>query len=217
MGEHNCLPTIFMKIVAISDIHSSYNLSSKLAEQEGDMLIIAGDLTQLGMEWEMKKMLDKVDKAKFKHKIVVLGNHEVYTGYSWCKQNYKNIIFLNNEIVEVEGIRIYGTPYSKRFSNWSYPYNDIEECLEKTIPKEDVDIIVSHEPPSDYNLSLSFSMVDIGNKELRKYLENTNRHMIVVSGHCHECGGNMATIGKSTCYNVASKFTTINFHRGDFV
>lgn len=202
-----------MKIVAISDIHSSYSLSLNIEKSEGDILIIAGDLTQLGMEWEMKKILDKIEKASFKHKIVILGNHEIYTGYSWCKQNYKNIVFLNNEIIDICGVKIYGTPYSKRFSNWSYPYDDIEDCLDKTIPKEDVDIIISHEPPSDYELSLTLSMLDIGNKELRKYLESQNKNILVISGHCHECGGRTSTIGKSSCYNVAQHWTTINYSK----
>lgn len=199
-----------MKIVAIADIHSSSNLSFKLSEQEGDILIVAGDLTQLGHEWEMTKILNKINKARFKYKIVVLGNHDFYTGYSWCRKNYKDIIFLHNEIVELEGIKIYGTPYSKRFMNWAYQY-DADDCKEKTIPKEDVDVIICHEPPSDYNLSLAFSMKDIGNSELREYLERKNKDILVICGHCHECGGGYAEIGKSRIYNVSGKITEIDF------
>lgn len=196
------------KIVAISDIHSSSNLLYKLSEYKGDILIIAGDLTQLGVEWEMRKILDKVDKMDFKHKIVVLGNHEVYTGYGWCKTNYPNIKFLHNEIIMIEGLKIYGTPYTQRFSNWSYQYTD--DVVDKTIPKEEVDIIVTHEPPSDYNLSLAFNSRDIGNKELRDYIEKNDKSMLVICGHCHECGGSYSGIGKSKCYNVAKQITVID-------
>lgn len=195
-----------MKIVAISDIHSSSKLLYELSQINGDLLLIAGDLTQLGYDDEMRKVLNKINKLDFRYKIVVLGNHEVNTSYSWCRLNYPNIVFLNNEVIELCGLKIYGTPYSKELYGWAYPYTDDVE--DKTIPKEEVDIIISHEPPSDYYLSMSMFSGDIGNKELTKYLQNANVKL-VISGHCHECGGGYSEINKAKCYNVARTITQI--------
>ena len=198
-----------MKIVACSDLHNSKDLYWKLLYKKGDLLIIAGDLTSLGRELELTLALNTIDECDFKYKIVVLGNHEKENQYEFCKSKYPNIIFLNNEIIEIEGLKIYGSPYSKRFYNWAFPYDTIDECVKYTIPKEEVDIIVTHEPPSHEKLSYTYDPIDIGNNELRKYIENTNKNILVISGHVHERGGNYVKINNSICYNVSRKIIDI--------
>lgn len=198
-----------MKIVAVSDLHSNKDLYWKLWKKSGDILIIAGDLTHLGRELEMTSALDQIQTMNFKHKIIVFGNHETEANYDYYKEKYPDIIFLNNEIIEVEGLKIYGSPYCQRFCSWAFPYDTQEECIDRTIPKEAVDIIVVHEPPSHPNLSYVFEDLDIGNEELRKYLENVDKEVMIITAHCHECGGKSAYIGKSNCYNVARKIREI--------
>lgn len=198
-----------MKIVAVSDLHSNKDLYWELWKKSGDILIIAGDLTHLGREFEMTSALDQIQTMNFKHKIIVFGNHEKEANYDYYKQKYPDLIFLNNETTEVEGLKIYGSPYCKRFLSWGYPYDTQEECIDKTIPKENIDIIVCHEPPSHKNLSYVNKDLDIGNNELRKYLEDIKNKILVISGHVHEKSGCSAYIGKANCYNVAKKIREI--------
>lgn len=198
-----------MKIVAVSDLHNSKDLYWKLWRKKGDMLIVAGDLTNLGRELELTSALDQIQTMNFNHKIIVFGNHETESNYNYYKQKYPDIIFLENEIIEVEGLKIYGSPYCQRFCSWAFPYDTQDECIDRTIPKEKVDIIITHEPPSHKDLSYVFDDLDIGNNELRKYLENTQDELIVISGHCHECGGKKSIINKARCYNVAKNITDI--------
>lgn len=198
-----------MKIVAVSDLHSNKNLYWELWHKSGDILIVAGDLTHLGRELEMTSALDQIQTMNFKHKIIVFGNHEVEANYNYYKEKYPDIIFLENEIVEVEGLKIYGSPYCKEFCSWGFPYYTQDECIDRTIPKEEVDIIITHEPPSHPKLSYVYEDLDIGNNELRKYLEYVNKNVLVISGHCHECSGQSTYIGKANCYNVAQKIREI--------
>lgn len=198
-----------MKIVAVSDLHSNKDLYWKLWRKSGDILIVAGDLTHLGRELEMISALDQIQTMNFTHKIIVFGNHETEANYDYYKEKYTNIIFLNNEIVEVEGLKIYGSPYCQRFCSWAFPYDTEEECVDKTVPKENVDVIITHEPPSHIDLSYVFEDLDIGNTKLTEYLETLDTKVMVISGHCHECGGNSAYIGLSNCYNVSQKIREI--------
>lgn len=199
-----------MKIIAISDIHGNMNIYNNLKKYNEDMLIVAGDLSNLGKQYEMDKYLSIIDELNFKHKILILGNHEVFCDYQYCREKFPNIIFLDNEIVKIEGINIYGTPYCKRFGAWNFPYDTEEECIEKTIPKEKVDIIVCHEPPSHNNLSIIWGGEDIGNFKLREYLENNKDTKLLISGHVHECGGGYTKINNTDCYNVAQHIREIN-------
>ena len=202
-----------IKIVAVSDIHEDRYLCNKLSKQTGDFLFVCGDLTNYGKKTSLDMVLKYISKSDFKYKVIILGNHEVENGYEYCKKNYPNIYFLDNEIIELGGYKIYGTPYTRRFADLGYQYDD-EECVEKTIPKSSVDIILTHEPPIHPNLSVLSDWfgraIDIGNKELKNYIENTDKEMLVLCGHCHEHGGKNVIIGKSKCYNVATKIAHID-------
>ncbi len=65
-----------------------------------------------------------------KHKIVIAGNHE--RSPNIIKGLLTNCIFLEDETLEVEGIKIYGSVWKADFEK---------------IPKN-VDILMTHRPPS---------------------------------------------------------------------
>ncbi len=78
-----------------------------------------------------------------------------------------------------------------------------------TCPKEYVDIIITHEPPSSYELSYIGVYEDLGNIDLRNYLEE-NKCKLLICGHLHENGGKMMEINGCKCFNVAEKIIKIN-------
>lgn len=211
-----------MKILATSDIHCNLNRLKKIKYKEADILIVAGDLTNIGLKIELKEVLDKI--SSFTHintKIVVLGNHDSRNHhnkngmteertYEWCKMNYPEIIFLNNEIVDIGGLKIYGTPWNSGYKGlWSYEYN-LDNRKDLTCPKENVDIIITHEPPSSYELSYIDIYGDLGNIDLRNYLEE-NKCKILISGHIHENKNKSVDINGCMCYNVSESVTEIAF------
>lgn len=211
------------KILAISDIHSNLNILKPIQYKKADFLLVAGDLTNIGLKTELQVALDRIDSLEgIKHKVVVLGNHDSSNlhntrgmsdevAYAWCKRHYPNIHFLHNEIVEIEDVKIYGTPYVSEFCGWGFQYN-ISNRDELTIPKEDVDIIVCHEPPSSLELSYIEGVGDLGNIKLRNYLED-NKCGVLVCGHIHENGGHYVDIKGCHSYNVAGKLTELVFEK----
>lgn len=211
------------KILTISDIHSNLNLIKPLKYKDADFLLVAGDLTNIGLKVELQAMLDSINNLdNIKHKIVVLGNHDSRNlhntrgmsdeiAYAWCKRHYPNIHFLNNEIVEIDGLKIYGSPYVSEFCGWGFQYN-LSNRDELTIPKENVDIIVCHEPPSSIELSYIEGVGDLGNRKLREYLED-NKCKMLVCGHIHENKGKYLDINGCQSYNVAGKLTELYLER----
>lgn len=210
-----------MNILATSDIHCNLRKLKNIKYKNADMLTIAGDLTNIGLKIELKEVLDKISSFKhIKTKIVVLGNHDSRNSYNkngmtedrtyeWCKTNYPDIIFLNNEIVDINGIKIYGTPWNSGYQGlWSYEYN-LTNRKDLTCPKEYVDIIITHEPPSSYELSYIDVYGDLGNIDLRNYLEE-NKCKLLICGHLHENGCKMIEINDCKCFNVAEKIIKIN-------
>lgn len=62
-----------IKIVCISDTHNKHN---EINLPEGDILLHAGDFTYQGSKEEIKEFNNWLGKQKFKHKVVIAGNHE---------------------------------------------------------------------------------------------------------------------------------------------
>ena len=139
-----------MKIAAFSDCHWLYKDIKDFPE--ADMLIFAGDWCGSGYYIsETTDFLSWFKDLPYKHKVAVPGNHD-----RLCELNEKMVkdLFqqagshlLIDEQVIIEGISIYGSPWSPFFNNWAYMLP--EEQLKwkfKHIP-ENLDILITHCPP----------------------------------------------------------------------
>lgn len=205
-----------MKIFAISDLHMNLELLDNI-DFDTDLLLIAGDFSLQGNKNELELVFKKLMGIKNSQPelqiVICFGNSDVYAEeyIDEIKYNFPKIHILNNEIKEIMGIKIYGSPYSMEFMNWGFQYSNPAQCKKLTIPKEEVDIILNHEPVSHKKLSYIAGGIDIGNEELLKYIQSTQKKMIVIGGHCHECGGRMVKINNSFCYNVSKKGIYLNF------
>lgn len=106
-----------MKIQIISDLHQEFGVSD-LNFDNADLVILAGDtnLGIKGIEWVKENIRDKPV-------IYILGNHEYYKG-SYPNTLHKiikasedsNVIVLENNRFEIEGIRFHGTTLWTDFS-----------------------------------------------------------------------------------------------------
>lgn len=191
-----------MKILAMADLHSNKISLPDLTDI--DVIMVAGDLTNTGDELEYKKIFKFLSALK-KPVIYVLGNHDNRVDFYYIKKRYEttDMYFLDNKIMEFNGYKIYGTPYSTYCGWWNH-YFTLEECQELTIPKEKVDIILCHEPPMIPELSDRFK----ANNELLKYLHEKTG-ITVISGHIHEKSGACIEINGNKCYNVARTYQII--------
>ena len=106
-----------VKIRVWSDLHIDHSMFEINEKNSEDILVLAGDIVEVtGCKYILSKFLDNVC-AVFKEVIYVAGNHEYYGGKIelvnlWISQQkfkYKNFHFLNNDVVELNGVRFIGS------------------------------------------------------------------------------------------------------------
>lgn len=137
-----------LSITMISDTHSSHEEIRGLPDS-GDILIHAGDTCGVSREREIIRFNEWLGTLNFKHKIVVPGNHDKLfeTDANFAKSLMTNAIVLIDDLVEIEGIKIYGSPWTPQFGHWSFmkAQKHMHKVWNK-IPNH-IDILVTHGPP----------------------------------------------------------------------
>ena len=139
---------VMKKIVCLSDTH---NCNENITVPEGDVLIHSGDATIHGTVEEIVRFDRWFSALPHKHKIFVAGNHDLlFETQPERAQGLlsRNIIYLQDSSVSIEGINIYGSPWQPRFFDWAFNLNRGAEMAKKwkLIPAE-VDILITHGPP----------------------------------------------------------------------
>lgn len=145
------------RVTAISDLHCKY--PDKLPG--GDLLIDAGDWTYRGRYEEVTAYLDWLSEQakKYKYVVFIAGNHEVSAEdrpkqfAEWLRPytlKDKNIFYLQEQEIVLDGFKIYGAPQQPRFGHWAF--NVSRGGLHKHWDKipNDTDILVTHGPPRGY-------------------------------------------------------------------
>ena len=141
-----------MKIVCISDTHGKHNeLDYDLPE--ADMIIHSGDVSNRGRIDEINQFTEWFSNLPYKYKIFIAGNHDF--GFEEIRHSNEigisiphGIIYLQDEMVEIEGVKIYGSPWQPRFYDWAFNVDRGAAIAQKwdLIP-EDVDVLITHGPP----------------------------------------------------------------------
>jgi len=179
-----------MKIWLISDTHSKEN---DLKIPEGiDMVMSAGDggtykNPKLCKE-DLNNFLAWFNDLPIEHKVYVPGNHDTAMEAGLIDEMYyQNIFFLKHESIEIEGIKIFGSPYTPAFYNWAYNSTE-EELIElwKDIPKN-LDFLITHGPPKGI-LDRCQDGYRAGCDHLMKKVKEI-KPKYHVFGHIHEEGG----------------------------
>lgn len=196
-----------MKIVLISDTHCFQN---EITMPPGDIVIHAGDFTHIGAINEYTPFLEWFSNLPYKHKVLICGNHEreIQKDYYLFKSAIpENITFLENSGAKIEGLRIWGSPWTPAFKDWGFMYytEDEAKAIWSQIP-DNIDILVTHGPAYRY-LDFSTFQVharedqNVGCKILRKAIEKI-QPKLHVCGHIH---GNRGTLkaGKTRMVNAA--------------
>src|SRR3954471_3350091 len=153
-----------MKILAISDQHGF------LPEiPECDVLLIGGDICPDFMTQKFYTSRVKVDKGEqrqkawlereFKpwlesvpaeHIVGIAGNHDFVFEKSFLIPDLP-WVYLRDSEVEVDGLRIYGTPWVPNLPFWAFHAKN-DEAMKNVyadIP-EGIDVLISHGPPKSY-------------------------------------------------------------------
>jgi Icc-related predicted phosphoesterase len=197
-----------MQLVIFSDTHNKHK---NLQLPDGDMLLFAGDMSNSGSVTECRSFIKWFKNQPHKHKILIAGNHDfIFDSDSEYRtellDSLQDCHYLENDTIELEGIRIYGSPYTPRYGDWAFMrYSAGMGKVWTTIPDK-VDIILTHTPINGY-LDTTFKDDNAGCKELRNRLEQVD-YKLHICGHIHEAYGYMAVNGKHMVNASISRFKT---------
>jgi Icc-related predicted phosphoesterase len=188
-----------MKVVAISDMHSMLNFKVPKA----DMLLIAGDLcpaahsaylsVDIQKNWLNKEFRTWIEEQPVDEVVITSGNHDWI--FEVAKDEVpafnKNCHYIEDESIEILGLKIYGSPVQPPFNDWAF--NRDEKSIQKywdNIP-EGLDILLVHCPPygiMDETNHPNYIPEKIGCKRLMKRIKEV-RPKYVVFGHNHSAHG----------------------------
>lgn len=220
-----------MRITHISDTHNKHNqLNGKLPG--GVLLIHSGDISSLGRQHEVEQFIKWFGKQDYMHKVFIAGNHDMTfdreillrnklahfegrTDYDtecaegkpeWLVEILDNlpdnVYYLENSSIKLEGINIWGSPYSPSFGyGWAFNKNrgnDIAQCWNE-IPI-DADIVITHTPIYGYNDRASNTNENVGCADLYHRIKEVQPHLHFC-GHIHEAYG-WKTMGLTSWYDL---------------
>jgi len=175
-----------MRIVCLSDSHLQHDFKVP----DGDILLHAGDATWQGAISELVQFSDWFSSLPHATKIFTAGNHDILFETDPALATSlldKNIIYLQDSLVEVEGLKIYGSPYQPEFGEgWAFNLSRIDGGLTEKweqIP-EGIDVLITHGPPLKVRDELPLRNEHIGCYDLLQRVQIV-KPKLHVFGHIH--------------------------------
>ncbi|KAL9055084.1 MAG: hypothetical protein Q9162_003754 [Coniocarpon cinnabarinum] len=183
-----------VRIVCISDTHT---LTKSIPD--GDLLIHAGDLCNVGNPAELNAQIAWLDSLPHRHKVVIAGNHDAFLdarsrrtlskpdqggGIDW-----RGVHYLQHSATTLvfpgRTLKIYGAPQVPALggSEHAFQYARGQDAWTETVPS-DADIVVTHTPPK-FHRDLQ---VGHGCEWLLKEIERV-RPKLHVCAHIHDDRG----------------------------
>ena len=208
-----------MRVVCISDTHSRH--LGLYNPPKGDLIIHAGDVSNIGRKGEITDFLNWFSKLPYKYRIFIAGNHDFFFDHKWkaytemgearFKGNYAglytkeevdsmvntfkdDVTYLNDSGIEIEGFKIWGSPITPWFHDWAFNRErgkDIKKHW-KLIP-EDTDILITHGPVHKI-LDRTREGDEPGCEDLLEKILKTSIK-VSICGHIHESGGHTYSTG----------------------
>lgn len=157
-----------MRILHLSDTHGLHRQIGRLPE--ADVIVHSGDFTHYGTEKECLDFLNWFIALPYKHKIFVVGNHDLCL---YDADNIEdlpaNVHFLQDRGVTIDGVKFYGTGFMHY----------------RAIPP-DTQVIVTHEPPLGIlDREESLGIGEYGSTEIRKQVSTLPALRLHLFGHSH--------------------------------
>lgn len=183
------------KILLFSDTHGSHGYLN-LPTDGIDMVIFAGDAGTYKNPYSningVLNFIEWYSRIPIKHKVWIAGNHctSIEAGLVDAKKlsEEKGLIYLQHESITIDGIEIFGSPYTPTFWNWAFNVdrNKIRNYWNQ-IPNT-TDILVIHGGPRNAGkLNVTIEGEEVGCAELETVMKNDLKDLkVFVQGHIHE-------------------------------
>lgn len=190
-----------MIIDCISDLHGHY------PELEGgDLLIVAGDLTERDQFSEYQNFFLWLCEQKYTRKILIAGNHDNHLkGLFRIPNEETDLDYLCDSGTEFEGLKIWGSPWTQWFHGVN-PHckafmlkNDEDLAKKWALIPNDIDILITHSPPYGIldavergsflpEFNIFPNTFRVGSLSLKEKIQAIKPRLHVF-GHIHECFG----------------------------
>jgi len=219
-----------MRLIVISDTHGSHREIEKLPK--GDVLIHCGDISNIGGREDVEDFIDWFDSQPHTHKIFIAGNHDKSFDPKYNRdllilndeqlvdrlQNTKpfwlnillneivekNIHYLENSGVTIDGIKFWGSPITPDFypERWAFnaPRGETIKKYWDRIPT-DTDVLITHGPPVHILDWVVRGGFDVGCEDLDRRVSEIQPKFHFF-GHIHESYGS-EKVGKTTFANAS--------------
>jgi Icc-related predicted phosphoesterase len=174
-----------MKLLAISDVHSSSSKLKLLLERESfDAVFLAGDISNGDME-DVRKILGYIRDFN-ENVFFVPGNMDPaplleIRELEGCLNLHRNKAYLRGYSIGGVG----GGLISPFMTRIEFTEEELSLMLEEL---GKVDLLLSHTPPFDSGLDRIRSGLSVGSKSLKYYIER-EAPLLCVCGHIHESRG----------------------------
>ena len=183
-----------MKVKVLSDTHGFHNEEPL---DEVDLLIHCGDAANSRVLWE-----NEIEFLNFwlwwenypaKYKVFVPGNHSLFCQHSisrTLKKSLKpNCWILIDQTIGIEGCKIFGSPFTPTFGNWSFMANRSKIHKHWKLIEENTDIVITHGPPKsilDLTLDTRGKLEFCGDSSLLRTIYKI-RPVFHLFGHVQGC------------------------------
>eukprot|EP00947_MAST-08B_sp_MAST-8B-sp1_P002913 g2913.t1 len=220
-----------VRLVCISDTHGSHRHIKDIPS--GDILVHAGDITETGELAQLSDFAAWLEELPHKHKVVVAGNHDITLAPEFYQRRgaprfhrhrhvkedpakcraaltaaaaaAKGIVYLEDEAVTVDGVRIFGSPWQPRFHDWAFNVargSEIRNKWEAMPAGGTVDVLVTHGPPVGHG-DCGHDLANAGCVDLLLAVQRKIRPRLHVFGHIHG-GAGATTDGQTVFVNAAT-------------
>jgi len=187
-----------MKTLILSDTHGDHE-NIKI-QDKFNLIIHSGDFTRndIYKKENFYNFIDWYAKQNGKYKILVAGNHDgfIEENKKIAKDymNKKEIIYLEDNFIDIEGIKFYGTPWTPEFLDWYFMLDEFELIPKFNHINEDTNVLITHGPPKGI-LDKNLQNIQCGSNALKNRIKELKNLKYCIFGHIHEGRGSLERNG----------------------
>ena len=183
-----------LRILATTDFHGYAEAFRKIAlkarQSRADVVVVCGDVTHFGSLQQAKELLSPLRNTRCPV-LFVPGNCDPPTLIDTKIENVESIHGKCKQFGNINFLGVGGsspTPFDTPFELTEAEIAHILEQGFSSCQTKHQTVLVSHSPPKDTKVDLTFTGEHAGSMSVRKFIEKTNP-AVVVCGHIHEATG----------------------------